>query len=75
MAWRCRFVAAWIGWVIKIVAIKMMFRPYAFMGIGPLGWRASSPSVRPQMTILCRNPTPRLVNAKVAERTPRSLLR
>ena len=64
------FVAALIGWVTKIVAIKMMFRPYTFKGIGPLGWQGIIPKRAPQMvTILCETLTPRLVNAKeIAER-------
>jgi hypothetical protein len=42
-------VAALIGWVTKIVAIEMMFRPLDFVGVTvgriPLGWQASCPAV------------------------------
>jgi hypothetical protein len=35
-------VAALIGYVTKLVAIRMMFQPLEFVGIRPyLGWRAS----------------------------------
>ncbi|MBD0024565.1 DUF445 family protein [Gordonia pseudamarae] len=64
------FVAALIGWSTKLVAIRMMFRPHTFTGIGPLGWQGIIPKRAPQMvTILCDTLTPRLINAKeIAER-------
>ncbi|MBD0023192.1 MULTISPECIES: DUF445 family protein [Gordonia] len=64
------FVAALIGWVTKVVAIRMMFRPHTFKGIGPMGWQGIIPKRAPQMvTVLCETLTPRLVNAQeIAER-------
>lgn len=30
---------AFIGWVCKLVAIRMLFAPSKFVGIGPIGWQ------------------------------------
>jgi len=64
------FVAALIGWSTKLVAIRMMFRPYEFKGIGALGWQGIIPRRAPQMVdILCDTLTPRLINTReIAER-------
>lgn len=37
------FVAAIIGYVTKLVAIRMMFQPLEFRGIGPIGWQGIVP--------------------------------
>jgi len=59
------FVAALIGWTTKLVAIRMMFRPHNFKGIGPIGWQGIIPKRASQMVdILCDTLTPRLINAK-----------
>jgi uncharacterized membrane protein YheB (UPF0754 family) len=36
-------IAAVIGYVTKVVAIRMMFRPLEFVGIKPLGWQGIVP--------------------------------
>lgn len=35
--------AAFVGWVTKLLAIKMMFSPERFVGIGPVGWQGMVP--------------------------------
>ncbi len=58
------FIAALIGYVTKLVAIRMMFRPFAFKGIGPLGWQGIIPRRAPQMVdVLCETLTGRLISA------------
>ncbi|MGV9798644.1 DUF445 family protein [Mycobacterium sp. NPDC003449] len=37
------FVAAFVGWSTKIVALEMLYRPLAFKGIGPIGWQGIVP--------------------------------
>ena len=37
------FIAAAIGYVTKIVAIEMLYRPLKFVGIGPIGWQGLVP--------------------------------
>jgi uncharacterized membrane protein YheB (UPF0754 family) len=37
------FVAAFVGWSTKIVALEMIYRPLEFKGIGPLGWQGIVP--------------------------------
>ncbi|HUS22885.1 MAG TPA: hypothetical protein VMZ66_12840, partial [Aeromicrobium sp.] len=37
------FVAAFVGWSTKIVAIEMLYRPVEFRGIGPIGWQGIVP--------------------------------
>jgi uncharacterized membrane protein YheB (UPF0754 family) len=37
------FVAAFVGWSTKIVAIEMLYRPVEFKGIGPIGWQGIVP--------------------------------
>ena len=37
------FIAAAIGYVTKIVAIEMLYRPMRFIGIGPIGWQGLVP--------------------------------
>lgn len=37
------FVAAAIGYITKIVAIEMLYRPMEFVGVGPLGWQGLVP--------------------------------
>jgi len=37
------FIAAIIGYVTKLVAIRMMFWPLEFRGIGPIGWQGIVP--------------------------------
>ena len=36
-------IAALIGYVTKIVAIEMLYRPMKFIGIGPIGWQGLVP--------------------------------
>lgn len=37
------FVAAFVGWSTKIVALEMLYRPLEFKGIGPFGWQGIVP--------------------------------
>ncbi len=37
------FVAAFVGWSTKIVALEMLYRPLEFRGIGPFGWQGIVP--------------------------------
>lgn len=37
------FVAAFVGWSTKIVAVEMLYRPIEYRGIGPLGWQGIVP--------------------------------
>ena len=37
------FVAAFVGWSTKIVALEMLYRPLEFKGWGPLGWQGIVP--------------------------------
>src|SRR5690606_19631479 len=57
------FVAALIGYVTKIVAIRMMFEPIEFVGIRPyLGWQGIVPRTAPEMAaIACDLMTQRLI--------------
>lgn len=36
-------VGGFIGWVTKVLAIKMIFSPIEFKGIGPIGWQGQLP--------------------------------
>jgi uncharacterized membrane protein YheB (UPF0754 family) len=36
-------VSAFIGWVTKVVAIEMAFRPIRFVGVGFVGWQGQLP--------------------------------
>ncbi|GGO93891.1 hypothetical protein GCM10011584_33630 [Nocardioides phosphati] len=36
-------VAGFIGWITKVLAIEMVFRPIEFRGIGPIGWQGQLP--------------------------------
>ncbi|WP_147276652.1 DUF445 domain-containing protein [Tsukamurella tyrosinosolvens] len=57
-------IAALIGYGTKVVAIRMMFRPHRFKGIGKLGWQGIIPKRAPQMVeVLCDTLTDRLVSA------------
>lgn len=58
------FIAAGIGWFTKLVAIRMMFRPHTFRGIGPIGWQGIIPRRAPQMVeVLCQTLTGRLIDS------------
>lgn len=58
-------IAALIGYGTKIVAIKMMFRPHKFKGIGPIGWQGIIPKRAPEMVeVLCATLTGRLISSK-----------
>ncbi|GAB3853958.1 hypothetical protein GCM10028801_07280 [Nocardioides maradonensis] len=58
------FIAAIIGWFTKLVAIRMMFRPQKFKGIGRLGWQGIIPRRAPEMVeVLCNTLTGRLISA------------
>lgn len=35
--------AAFVGWVTKLLAIRMMFSPERFVGVGPIGWQGMVP--------------------------------
>ncbi len=37
------FVAAFVGWSTKIVALEMLYRPMEFKGIGLIGWQGIVP--------------------------------
>ncbi|CAN3127959.1 DUF445 domain-containing protein [Mycobacterium sp. smrl_JER01] len=37
------FVAAFVGWSTKILAVEMIYRPLEFKGIGPIGWQGIVP--------------------------------
>jgi uncharacterized membrane protein YheB (UPF0754 family) len=37
------FVAALIGYVTKVVAVEMLYRPLEYRGIGPFGWQGIVP--------------------------------
>ncbi|ORB26256.1 hypothetical protein [Mycolicibacterium parafortuitum] len=37
------FVAAFVGWSTKIVALEMLYRPTEFRGVGPFGWQGIVP--------------------------------
>lgn len=37
------FVAAFVGWSTKIVAMEMLYRPLEFRGVGPIGWQGIVP--------------------------------
>ncbi|TQK30242.1 DUF445 domain-containing protein [Arthrobacter sp. SLBN-53] len=37
------FVAAFVGWSTKIVAVEMLYRPMEFRGFGPFGWQGIVP--------------------------------
>jgi uncharacterized membrane protein YheB (UPF0754 family) len=37
------FVAAFVGWSTKIVALEMLYRPVEFRGWGPFGWQGIVP--------------------------------
>lgn len=37
------FVAAFVGWSTKIVALEMLYRPIEYKGIGPFGWQGIVP--------------------------------
>ena len=57
-------IAGVIGWFTKIVAIRMMFRPHRFRGIGPLGWQGIIPRRAAEMVeVLCQTLTGRLISA------------
>lgn len=55
-------IAAVIGYVTKLIAIRMMFRPLEFMGIGPFGWQGIVPRRAERMAaIACDTMTQRLI--------------
>lgn len=37
------FVAALVGWITKVVALQMLYRPLEYRGIGPIGWQGVMP--------------------------------
>jgi uncharacterized membrane protein YheB (UPF0754 family) len=37
------FVAAFVGYTTKLVALQMLYRPIDFVGIGPFGWQGVVP--------------------------------
>lgn len=58
------FLAGLIGYVTKLVAIKMMFRPHRYRGLKPFGWQGIIPRRAPEMVeVLCQTLTGRLVSS------------
>src|SRR5688572_2402821 len=37
------FIAAFVGYTTKLVALQMLYRPIEFKGIGPFGWQGVVP--------------------------------
>jgi uncharacterized membrane protein YheB (UPF0754 family) len=37
------FIAAFVGWSTKIVALEMLYRPIEYRGVGPFGWQGIVP--------------------------------
>lgn len=37
------FIAAFVGYTTKLVALQMLYRPLEFKGIGPIGWQGVVP--------------------------------
>ncbi|MFA9202977.1 MAG: DUF445 domain-containing protein [Flavobacteriales bacterium] len=37
------FISGFIGWITKVIAVKMMFGPLEFKGIWPIGWQGVVP--------------------------------
>ncbi|THV11275.1 DUF445 domain-containing protein [Nocardioides caeni] len=37
------FIAAFVGYTTKLVALQMLYRPLEFRGIGPIGWQGVVP--------------------------------
>jgi uncharacterized membrane protein YheB (UPF0754 family) len=37
------FIASLIGYVTKIIAVEMLYRPLEFRGVGPIGWQGIVP--------------------------------
>jgi uncharacterized membrane protein YheB (UPF0754 family) len=37
------FIASLIGYVTKVIAVEMLYRPLEFKGIGPIGWQGIVP--------------------------------
>ncbi len=37
------FIAAFVGYTTKLVALQMLYRPIEFVGIGPFGWQGVVP--------------------------------
>lgn len=37
------FIAAFVGYTTKLVALQMLYRPIEFVGIGPIGWQGVVP--------------------------------
>ena len=51
------FLAGLIGYVTKLVAIKMMFRPHRYRGLKPFGWQGIIPRRAPEMFEVDRKST------------------
>lgn len=41
-------VTAFIGWITNWAAVKMIFHPHDFVGVGPLGWQGVLPRLAPK---------------------------
>ncbi len=37
------FIAAFVGYTTKLVALQMLYRPIEFVGVGPFGWQGVVP--------------------------------
>ncbi len=37
------FIAAFVGYTTKLVALQMLYRPIEFVGVGPIGWQGVVP--------------------------------
>ena len=59
------FVAAAIGYVTKLVAIRMMFQPIEWTGIGPIGWQGIVPRKAARMaSIAVETMTTKLISSQ-----------
>ncbi len=47
------FSGAVIGWGTNVLAIKMLFAPLDWRGVGPLGWQGIIPARAPKMARIC----------------------
>ena len=55
-------MAAIIGYVTKLLAIRMMFRPIEFVGVKPVGWQGIVPKRAARMAaIACDTMTEQLI--------------
>jgi uncharacterized membrane protein YheB (UPF0754 family) len=59
------FIAALIGYVTKLVAIRMMFQPIEWVGVGPFGWQGIVPRKAARMaSIAVETMTTKLISSQ-----------